>query len=358
MSDPAPATAPAIVTILNTGESYACPPGVALLDAGLAAGLHIPHSCRGGACGTCKARVAEGAVDHGWVMSFAITDEEKAAGYCLTCQSKPASARIALEMVNDMVARAAAPTVVPSEFEATVLAAHPATPTVLRVVLAVPRGMRFVFNAGQNLEFVVPGLAQPRPYSIVEAPDADGTPPAGQLTFFVTRHDRGHASSWLHERLKPGDILKVRGPYGEFHVPAGDRPILALAGGTGLSPILSLAEAALAAGHAAPLRLLHSVRDRREILAYERLAALARAYANFSAHVTLTREADAPEPWLTGRITDMLARDKPDLSAARVLIAGAPEFVEAVRAAVVACGAQADAIALDAFVSRNPAAGS
>ncbi|MBL8837570.1 MAG: 2Fe-2S iron-sulfur cluster binding domain-containing protein [Alphaproteobacteria bacterium] len=347
----------AAVTILNTGESYLCPPDVALLDAGLAAGLHIPHSCRGGACGTCKARVVEGTVDHGWVMSFAITDEEKAEGYCLTCQSKPTSARVALRMVNDMVPRAAAPTVVPSEFEATVLAAHRVTPTVMRVVLAVPAGMRFAFNAGQNLEFVVPGLVQPRPYSIVEAPGADGTPPVGQLSFYVTRHDRGHASGWLHDNLRTGDAIQVRGPYGEFHLPAGDGPLFGLAGGTGLSPVLSLMADALAAGFAGPARLMVSVRDRREIFAFDALSALARAYPNFGARFTLTREASVPAPWLSGRITDLLARDRPDLSGARVLIAGAPAFVDAVRSAAITCAAAPASIAVDSFVSRNPDAG-
>src|SRR5262249_12093731 len=80
------------VTILNTGESYECPPSVALRDAGSAAGLHIPHSCRGGAGGRCRAKVVEGPVAHGWVMSFAIPDGEKAGGYCLPCQSKPTAA--------------------------------------------------------------------------------------------------------------------------------------------------------------------------------------------------------------------------------------------------------------------------
>lgn len=348
---------PATVTILNTGESYLCPTDVSLLDAGLAAGLHIPHSCRGGACGTCKARVVEGAVDHGRVKSFAITDEEKEAGYCLTCQSKPASTRIALQMVNDMVPRAAAAVIVPSEFEATVLAAHPVTPTVLRVVLAIPAGMRFVFNAGQNLEFVIPGLAQPRPYSIVEAPAADGTAPDGQLSFFATRHDRGRASAWLHERLRVGDALRVRGPYGDLHLPAGDGPLLGLAGSTGLSPVLSLVTQALQDGFDGPVRLLVSVRDRREVFAFDALSALARAFPNLSMHFTLTREANARAPWLNGRITDLLTREKPDLSGARVLVAGAPEFVEAVRDAVLARGAAPAAVAVDSFLSRNPDAG-
>ena len=76
------------VTVENTGETYRCPADTVLLDAALAAGIHMPHNCRGGACGTCKARLVEGSVDHGWVMSFAITDEEKEQGYCLCCQSK------------------------------------------------------------------------------------------------------------------------------------------------------------------------------------------------------------------------------------------------------------------------------
>jgi CDP-4-dehydro-6-deoxyglucose reductase len=79
------------VTIADTGQSFVCDLGMAILDAGLIAGIGLPHNCRGGACGTCKSQVLEGRVDHGWVLSFAITDEEKAAGKCLICQSKPIS---------------------------------------------------------------------------------------------------------------------------------------------------------------------------------------------------------------------------------------------------------------------------
>jgi CDP-4-dehydro-6-deoxyglucose reductase len=341
------------VTILNTGESYACPAGIALLDAGLAAGLHIPHSCRGGACGTCKARVVDGQVDHGWVMSFAITDEEKAEGFCLTCQSKPLSPRIVLQMVNPMLAREAESVVVPAEMEAQVLAAHKVTPTVLRLVLAPPPTMRFAFHAGQNLELVIPGLDQPRPYSIVRAPAGDGTAPDGQLAFYITRHDQGRASTWLHEAVRVGDVLTVRGPYGEFHLPRGDAPVLGLAGSTGLSPILSLVEQALADRLAAPVKLLVSVRDRSEVFALEALMALARRYANFTFGFTLTRQKDAGEPWLTGRIPAILEREHPDLSGTRVLIAGAPSFVDDVRAAVLLRGAVPDAVAIDSFVSRQ-----
>jgi len=80
-----------LVTIAGTGQSFACDRGITILDAGLIAGIGLPHVCRNGSCGTCKSQVIEGAVDHGWVEGYAITEAEKAAGKCLICQSKPAS---------------------------------------------------------------------------------------------------------------------------------------------------------------------------------------------------------------------------------------------------------------------------
>src|SRR5215469_3204118 len=167
------------VTVENTGETYRCAPDTPLLDAALAAGIRMPHNCRGGACGTCKAKLLEGTVDHGWAMSFAITDEEKAAGFCLCCQSRPQSPRIRLRMVHEMARpEAGGAAIVPAEVATTIIAAHNVTPSVLRLVVALPRGMRFRYEAGMDLEFLLPGIAAPRPYSIADAPDEDGAPPS------------------------------------------------------------------------------------------------------------------------------------------------------------------------------------
>src|SRR5258708_36503583 len=97
------------VTVENTGESYTCPPDSALLDAALAAGIHMPHNCRGGACGPCKAQILEGAVDHGWGVSFAITDEGKAPRYCPCGQSQPAPPPTRLRVRNRRAPPGAAP---------------------------------------------------------------------------------------------------------------------------------------------------------------------------------------------------------------------------------------------------------
>lgn len=341
------------VTIENTGEQYICPYDTVLLDAGLGAGLHIPHNCRGGACGTCKAKVLEGSVDHGWVMSFAITDEEKLEGYCLTCQSKPTAPIIRLQMVNAMHAREAGEDViVPAEFTAEIVAAHDVTPSVRRLVLAVPPTVRFHYRAGMNLEFLLPGVEPARPYSIANAPQPDGAAKDGQLSFFITWHDNGAASQRVHQLLC-GDTLAVRGPYGDFHMPSNPSgPVLALAGGTGLSPILAVIEDALSRDLTAPIDLLFSVRDRREIFGLDLLAALAHHHENFHYRVTVTRESETIPNILQGRCTALLEREQPSLSGSRILIAGPPGFVDDCTAAVKACGAGSETIAVDSFVNR------
>jgi CDP-4-dehydro-6-deoxyglucose reductase len=346
------------VTVENTGETYTCAPDSPLLDAALAAGLHMPHNCRGGACGTCKAKLLEGTVDHGWAMSFAITDEEKTAGFCLCCQSRPTSPRIRLRMLHEMAPHQAGEvSIVPAEVAATVIAAHPVTPSVLRLVVALPRGVRFRYAAGMDMEFLLPGIAAPRPYSIADPPDEDGSPPSGQMSFYIARHDKGAASSWLHQNARVGEALTLRGPYGDFGFPADhDGPVVALAGGTGLSPVLAAVTAGLTAGFAHPIRLIFSVRNRQEIFALEDLTRLVRRHPNFGWTITLTRDADAPAIWRQGRIPALLAHDKPDLSTCTALIAGSPGFVDACSAAAQVLGVDPARIVLDSFLSRPAAA--
>src|SRR5919106_6412255 len=186
------------VTIADTGQTYLCDPGMAILDAGLIAGIGLPHNCRGGACGTCKSQVLEGSVDHGWVLSFAITDEEKAAGKCLICQSKPTSATLVIRPDGAMAPPGEALSA-PIEAGGLLVASEALTPSIRRLMVALPKGLRLRYRAGMHVELRTPGAGKPRTYSIATAPGDDGLPPDGLLEFFVTRHAGGLASGWLHD---------------------------------------------------------------------------------------------------------------------------------------------------------------
>ncbi len=344
------------VTVANTGQSFTCPEGELILDAGLGAGLGLPHNCRGGACGTCKSTVLEGEVDHGWVMSFAISDEEKAAGKCLICQSKPLTPTLVIRTDGAMSASEAAPPA-PIEAIATVLAAEPVTPSIRRLVLALAPDVRFRYRAGMHVELRTPGALKPRTYSIATAPDDQGLPPDGLLEFFVTRHAGGQASGWLHGPQRLGHPVQIHGPYGTFRLPEGvSGPVLGLAGGSGLAPILAIVRGALASGFAQPIRLILSVRDRSEVFGLDALHALTRRSTRFSYTVTLTR-AEAVEPatgWRAGRIPAWLADELPDLSAWHVLAAGPPGFVDACIAKARELGALPERILTDSFTPTVP----
>jgi CDP-4-dehydro-6-deoxyglucose reductase, E3 len=342
-------TAATLVTVVNTGQTFRCPPGELILDAGLEAGIGLPHNCRGGACGTCKSQVVEGAVDHGWVMSFAISEEEKAAGKCLICQSRPLTPTLVIRPDNAMAPAEEAPPV-PMEARGMVVAADAVSASIRRLVIALPPAIRFRFRAGMHVELKTPGVAKARTYSMACAPDDQGLPPDGLLEFYITRHEGGQASGWLHGVERLGAAIDLHGPYGNFYLPkVAAGPVLCLAGGSGLAPILSIVRRALATGFARPTRLILSVRDRGEVFALDALHALGRRHANFTYQVTLTRTQESAPGWRLGRIPDWLASEQPDLSDWHILAAGPPGFVDACVAKAQALGASPGRILTDSF---------
>jgi CDP-4-dehydro-6-deoxyglucose reductase len=237
---------------------------------------------------------------------------------------------------------------VPLEARGMVLAAAAVSASVRRLVIALPPAIRFRFHAGMHVELKTPGVAKPRTYSIACAPDDQGLAPDGLLEFFVTRHERGQASGWLHGAAL-GASIDLHGPYGNFRLPQGAGPLVCLAGGSGLAPILAIVRRALATGHADPIELTLSVRDGSEAFALDALHALARRHVNFTYRITLTRARVATAGWRLGRIPDWLGSDYPDLANWHVLAAGPPAFVDACVAVARTLGAADGRILTDSF---------
>jgi CDP-4-dehydro-6-deoxyglucose reductase, E3 len=344
-----------IVHVSNDGSEFSCGDEY-ILDAALVQGIRLPHNCRGGACGTCKADILEGAVDHGWVMSFAISDEEKAAGKCLICVSKPASERLVIRLHRALPPSGGSLASPPAVYETLVVAAHDVTQSVREITVALPSESPFRFDAGQHLEVFADGIEPPRPYSIATAPDPEGRAPDGLLTLYVTRHEAGRASSWIHRNVRAGRALHIRGPYGSFRAPpAIDGDILMIAGGSGLAPILSMLRKLLAGGHAGRIDLLFSVRTAEEVFALGELVALERRHANFRLRLFVTRTPGAalPEGWQAGRIPAALAHAGDSLGGIKIFIAGSPSFVEACCEAALRCGAGSADITSESYESRG-----
>jgi CDP-4-dehydro-6-deoxyglucose reductase len=314
------------------------------------AGYALPNNCRAGACGECKVKVRDGTFDQGIVLDMALSAAEREAGFGLMCMAKPLSDELVIEWGTDDAKPKLFP---PREDQPFVVVDRIArTPRIVELRLR-PLGAAMRFWPGQ---YVMLGEAArgapPRCYSIANAPRPDG-----EIALQITRMEPGRTSAWAHDLLAVGDSVAVSGPYGTFiGDPSVDTPVLCLAAGSGLAPILSLAEAALRRGYRQPVTLLVSARTRADLYDEGLMAWWQAKHRNFRYRVTLTREAGTREKGaaLSGRIPTILPQLFTDLADTSVFIAGSPGFVEDCIAAAMALGARSERIHSERYVPQQP----
>src|SRR5216684_2584037 len=252
------------------GTSLRVEIGQTILEAALAAGVAYPHGCRSGNCGACKSRLESGEVEFAPYSEFALSEAERGDGLILACRAVPWS-DVSLAWLD------ADETVVhPLRYlTCRVVALDDATHDIRRLRLAVEAGGPFSFSPGQYAALTFAGQA-PRDYSMASRPDES------ELEFHIRRTVDGSASIYVAERLGIGDTVKVEGPFGSsFLREKHTGPILAIAGGSGLAPIKSIVESALAAGMAQPIDLYFGIRAERDLYLEAHFRALAARHGNF-----------------------------------------------------------------------------
>ena len=232
---------------------------------------------------------------------------------------------------------------------ATVGAIRTETPAVRSFTLAVPgwAGHR----PGQHVDLRLTaedGYSVERSYSIASEPER-----AGEIDLTVERIPDGEVSAFLHDVVVPGDRLEVRGPIGGYFVwEAGlGGPLLLVAGGSGVVPLMAMLRHRRRAGSTVPTRLLFSSRHADEIIYRDELDRLAAASDGLKVIHTLTRSR--PPGW-TGydRRIDarMLAEVLEPLGpTARVYICGPTALVEVAANALVRLGLPPDRVRTERF---------
>lgn len=161
-----------------------------------------------------------------------------------------------------------------------VLATVEETPEIRAFRLARPEG--FAFRPGQFVMVRVPvaGASLTRCYSITTAPETAGY-------FEIGVRNQGIVSRHLHDHVRAGMTLEVNGPGGAFVYPKGDRPIVLLAGGVGITPLLSMLRHGLAGEPSRPIALLFSARAQVPFL--DELRVLERRHPQFRLVISQTR---------------------------------------------------------------------
>jgi len=232
---------------------------------------------------------------------------------------------------------------------ATVKATHDETSTVRSFTLQMPAWTGH--RPGQHVDLRLTaedGYSVERSYSIASEPER-----GAEVDITVERIEGGEVSPFLHEVLVPGDRLEVRGPIGGYFVweAALGGPLLLVAGGSGVVPLMAMARHRASAGSRTPTRLLFSSKGPEEIIYREELERLAAAGDGFEVIHTLTRRQ--PDGWTGyGRRIDeeMLAGVLEPLGAgARAYACGPTALVEVVANGLVRLGLPPDRIRTERF---------
>lgn len=340
------ATAPCFtITTSPAGSTFICRPGDTLLHAGLAAGLAMPYECASGSCGTCRARLLEGEVESLWPEAPGLSERDRAKGdRILCCQSLARSAcRIQVQPSAHAIALPA-----PQRWHAAVEARRPLTSHVLQLSLRIGQGDEgtTAFLAGQFMLFELGEGIGRRAYSMANVPDA-----TGRLEFVIKAKPGGRASPPLFA-LQPEATLEIAGPYGQAYLrPDSTRPIVAIAGGSGLGPMWSIVQAALAQDPDRPAHLFFGVNEAADLFYADEFAQLARHCAALRVRRVVLRASPADPPdCAVGAVSDVALRELGDLNRFDVYMAGPPAMIDAaLKDTVLAGRAAADRVFFDRF---------
>jgi len=314
--------------------------GQTILEAALAQGVPYPHGCRSGNCGACKSSVVSGEIELAPYSDYALSAEERQAGLILACRAVPWSdAAVAWLEADEVVAHPM------RNLTGRVTELADLTHDIKRVGIEIVAGGPFMFSAGQYAAVRFSTLP-PRDYSMANRPDAP------MLEFHIRHVGGGAASRYAANRLALGETVRLEGPFGSSWLRERHTgPILAVAGGSGLAPIKSIVETALAHGSQQPIRLYFGVRDERDLYLEPHFLALARAHRNLR-FVPVLSEPAAASPRRTGFVHEAMAAELGDLDGCKAYLAGPPVMVEAASALLAARGLRRQDIHADAFYTE------
>jgi benzoate/toluate 1,2-dioxygenase reductase component len=292
--------------------------GELVADAAYREGVNIPMDCRDGACGTCKCQCEQGDYTLGSYIEDAMTEEEAAEGFVLTCQMKAQS-----DCVIRIPASSTSCKVKVGAMAASMAEVRKLSPSTIGFAVKLNDANSLSFLPGQYVNVSVPGTTQTRSYSF------SSMPKDGVVEFLVRNIPGGLMSSYLADKAAGGDALSITGPIGSFYLREMKRPVLFLAGGTGLAPFLAMLQVMQSSGSVQPVHMIYGVTNDADLVEVEKIDAFAKAMPNFT-FATVVADQASSHP-LKGYVTHHLPDAALHDGNVDVYLCGPPPMVDAVR---------------------------
>ncbi len=344
MTHPAPTPQAFCITVQPSGRAFAATADESILAAGIRQGIGLPYGCKDGACGSCKCKKLEGMVFHSPHQSKALSAEEEAAGFVLTCCAMPLT-DVVLES-RQVTDESAFPI---KKMPARVTTLHKISGDVAVLKLQLPANDTLRYHPGQYIEFILRDGAR-RSYSMANAPH---TGPAVEL--HIRHMPGGKFTDHVFGTMKEKEIQRIEGPYGSFYLRENsDKPIVLLASGTGFAPIKAILEHMQHTATTRPVSLYWGGRRPGDLYLHDWVLAQLAMMPHLT-YVPVISNAMSEDIWTgrTGYVHQAVLEDLPDLSGHEVYACGAPIVVESAQSAYTTqAGLPADAFFADSFTSE------
>lgn len=288
--------------------------GSTILETALQNGIDYPHGCRAGNCGGCKSRLHSGDVELSPYSEFALSQAEFSDGLILACRAVPWSDcdvswceldDVAVHPILDLICR--------------VQQLEKLTQDIVSLKLEVANTEPFAFSPGQYVYVEFEGFPK-REYSIASYVD-------DTLEFYIRKIPDGTVSNFVWDYLAAGETVRVSGPHGNmFFREQHDGPVIAVAGGSGLSAIQPIVQESIRHHPERSLLLYHGVRDEMDIYRSEIFKALSDRYSAFEYHAVLS-ESTGERSQKTGMLHEVLSEEIQVCIDGKAYLAGPPPMV-------------------------------
>lgn len=311
--------------------------GETVLAAARRAGIPLSSDCEVGDCQTCRATCVAGEIEYDEMATVSLNQSEIDAGEILPCVAAAATdleIRVPYERGKLIAAK---------PFSIKVQEIRRLSASVVGLTADVLGLSPLKFLPGQYVHLQVPGTSEWRSYSMANAPDETRT-----LEFLVRVLDDGIMSRYLVERAAPGDVIQGRGPQGTFYLRGGARPILMIAGGTGLAPMVSMLRLIMADIEKRAVTLCFGVNENKDLFYIDELAEIAKTLPGVDLRIAIAQGTSRVNV-RSGLVTDLVASES--LADTEVYVCGPPAMTDRARENVLLRGASPALIFSERFVA-------
>lgn len=331
------------------GIEFECGEEDTVLEAAFKAGVALRHGCKHGGCGACKVQLKEGFAEYG-NNATAISEAEMDAGLALLCCALPEE-DLVIQLGDDYTLDELTPEFPVETREVSLSGLSWVTDDIAHIVLSGNESQAgFGFHSGQYIEIARVGDDQWRAFSMANAPAAKG-----DIELLVKQIPGGVFSAYLKDSAAVGDALKIRGPFGQFGISETQAPMIMIAGGSGMAPILSMLRELAAEKSSREISFFYGARTPSDLFWLDELKSLGDSLENFT-FIPALSDPDAGGDWEgeRGLITDVVARLTEDsLRGSEGYLCGPPPMIDAAVEVLKMKGMFATRIRFDKFLSTS-----